>query len=84
MKYFFLYCLNTAVTKLNISNISTVNAIQKKIVYLHEMGEQINSSLLIKTLLQQVFSYFGLHLPTVQLFISARYPNFKGIKSAIA
>ena len=45
-------------------------AIQKKFVYLHEMGEQIKRSLLIKTLLQQVYSYFSFHLPTVQLFIS--------------
>ena len=32
-------------------NIGTVNAIQKKLVYLHEMGEQIKISLLIKTVL---------------------------------
>ena len=52
MKYFFWYCLNATVCKFNNSNIGTVNAIQKKFVYLHEMGEQIKSSLLIKTLLQ--------------------------------
>ena len=40
------------VSKFNNSNIGTVNAIQKKCVYLHEMGEQIKSSLLIKILLQ--------------------------------
>ena len=45
--------LNTTVLdKFNHSNIGTVNAIQKKFVYLHEMGEQIKNSLFIKTLLQ--------------------------------
>ena len=55
MKYFFWYCLNAIVHKSSNSNIDTLNAIQKKPVYLHEMGEQIKSSLLvllIKTLLQ--------------------------------
>ena len=36
------------------------------------MGEQIKSSLLIKTLLQEVYSYFSFHLPTFQLFISTK------------
>ena len=44
-------------TRFNNSNIGTVNAIKKEIVYLEEMGEQIKSSLLIKTLLQKVYSY---------------------------
>ena len=52
MKYFFWCCLNTTVRKFNNSNIDAVNAIQKKFVYLHEMGEQIKSSPVIKTLLQ--------------------------------
>ena len=52
MKYFFWYCLNRTARKFNNSSIGTVNVIQKKFVYLHEMGEQIKSSLLIKTLLQ--------------------------------
>ena len=39
MKYFFWCCLNAA---FNNSNIVTVNAIQKKFVYLYEMGEQIH------------------------------------------
>ena len=36
------------------------------------MGEQIKSSLLIKTLLQEVYSYFSFHLSTFQLFISTK------------
>ena len=52
MKYFFWYSLNTIVRKFNNSRIGTVNAVQKKFVYLHEMGEQIKRSLKIKTLLQ--------------------------------
>ena len=52
MEYFFWYCLTTAVHNINNSNISKVNAAQKKFVYQHEMGEQIKSSLLVKTLLQ--------------------------------
>ena len=51
MKIFMWYCLNTTVRKLNNSNIGTVNAVQRKIFYLHEMGEQTKSSLLIKMLL---------------------------------
>ena len=39
MKYYFWYCLNATADKFNNSNIGTVNAIQKKFVYLHEMGE---------------------------------------------
>ena len=39
-------------TQIQNSNIDAVNAIQKKFVYLQEMGEQIKSSLMIKTLLQ--------------------------------
>ena len=45
-------CLNTTVRKFNNSNIGTINAIQKKFAHLHEMGEQITCSFLIKTLLQ--------------------------------
>ena len=67
MKYFFWYYLNTTVRKFNIC---AVHAIQKKFVYLHQMGEQIKSSLLIKMLLQQVYSYFSFHFPTIQIFIS--------------
>ena len=52
MKYFSWYCLYTTARKVNNSNIGAINAIQKKFVYLHEMGEQIKSSLIIKTLLQ--------------------------------
>ena len=36
MKYFFWYGLNTIVHKFNNSNIGTVNAVQKKFVYLHQ------------------------------------------------
>ena len=50
MKYFFWCCLNQTVRKFNNSNIGTVNAMQKKFVYLHEMGKQIKSPLLIKML----------------------------------
>ena len=56
--------------KFNNSNIGTANAIQNKFVYLQEMGQQIKSSLLIKTRLQKVCSYFSFHLTTIQLFIS--------------
>ena len=52
MKYFFLYSLNTTVRKFNNSNIGTVNTVQKKVLYLQEMGEEIEISLLIKALLQ--------------------------------
>ena len=52
MKYFFCYCLTKTIRKFNYSNIGIVNTIQKKIVYQHEMGAQIKSTLLIKTLLQ--------------------------------
>ena len=38
---FFWYCLNTTVCEFNNFNIATVNAIQKKFVQLHEIGEQI-------------------------------------------
>ena len=43
MNYFCWYCLNTTVRKFN--NIGTINAIQKKFVYLHEMGEKVKSPL---------------------------------------
>ena len=52
MKCFSDAALNTAVRKFNKSNIGTVNAIQKKFFYLQEMGDNIKSSLLIKTLFQ--------------------------------
>ena len=45
---FFLVLSKTTVCKFNNSNICSVNAIQKKFVCLHEMGEQIKSSPLIK------------------------------------
>ena len=48
---FFSYRLNTTVCQFNNFNIGTVNVIQKKFVMLHEMDEQIKSSLLL-TLLQ--------------------------------
>ena len=51
MKIFFWYCLNIAVGKFRDSSSGTVNAIQKKFAYLNQMGKQIKSSLLIKTLL---------------------------------
>ena len=38
---FFWYYLNTTVRKFNNSNIGIVNAIQKKFIYLREMGVQI-------------------------------------------
>ena len=40
------YCLTTTVRKFNDFNIGIVDAIQKKFVYLHEMGERIKSLLL--------------------------------------
>ena len=51
MQYIFWYCLNATVRKFSSFNIDEVNAIHKKFVKLHEMGEQIKSSLLL-TLLQ--------------------------------
>ena len=42
MNYFSWYCLNTTVRKFNISSIGSINAIQKKFVYLHKMGEKIH------------------------------------------
>ena len=42
----------TTVSKLKKSNIGTLNAVQMKFVYLYEIGKQMKSSLLIKTLLQ--------------------------------
>ena len=60
MKYVFWYGLNATVRKFNNSNIGAVNAIQKKLVYLHAMVEQIKSSFVIKTLLflpQLPFAY---------------------------
>ena len=56
-----------------------MNAIHKKFVYLHEQGEQIKSSLSIKTLLQEVYSYFSFHLPAIQLFISAWEKSYEDI-----
>ena len=50
IKYFFLILPKYNSTKFNNSNNGTVNAIQKKLAFLHEMGKQIKSSLLIKTL----------------------------------
>ena len=47
-----LYLKSVKIRKFTNSNIGAVNAVQKKFVYLHEMGEQIKSLLLIKTLLQ--------------------------------
>ena len=41
------------------------------------MGEQIKSSLLIKTLFQKVYSYFNFHLPTVQRFISTPEESYE-------
>ena len=52
MKYFFLILAKYNSSQISNSNIDTVNGIQKKIVYLHETGEQIKNSLLIKKLLQ--------------------------------
>ena len=39
IQYFFWYYLNTTVSKFNNFNIGTVNAIQKKFICLHQMGE---------------------------------------------
>ena len=50
------YCLNTTVYKINNFRIGKGNAIQKKFIYLHQIDEQIKSSLLL-TLLQYVYSY---------------------------
>ena len=47
MQYFLWYCLNATLCEFNNFNIGTVNAIQKKLVLLHEMDEQINTSLLM-------------------------------------
>ena len=76
---FFLYCLDTKVRKFNNSNIGTVNTVQKKFVYLRKIGRQIKSSLSIKTLLWEVYSYFSFHLPTIQLFISIWEKIHEGI-----
>ena len=38
-QYFFWYYLNTTVCKFNNFNTGTVNAIQKKFIQLHQMGE---------------------------------------------
>ena len=43
MKHFFGYCQNTTVRKFSNADVGTVNAIQKKFVFLQEMGEQIKS-----------------------------------------
>ena len=68
MKYFFWYCLNTTVRKFNNTNIGAVNVIQKKFVYLHEIGEQIKRS-----------PYFSFYLPTIQLIISTRGKSYEDI-----
>ena len=47
MKYFFWYRLKQ---KNPNFNINTVNAIQTKFVYLHEMGKQMKSSILLTVL----------------------------------
>ena len=47
MQYFLWYCLNATLYEFNNFNIGTVNAIQKKLLLLHEMDEQINTSLLM-------------------------------------
>ena len=51
MEYFFEYCQNITVRKFNNSKIGTVNAIQKKFVYLPEMGEQIKSAVAVNLFL---------------------------------
>ena len=63
-KYFFWYCINTTECWFNKFIINTVNAIRKKFVWLHKMGKQIKSSLLL-TLLQEVYSYFSFPFPAV-------------------
>ena len=50
LQYFFEYCLNPTVCKFSNFYIDTVNAVQKKFVKLHEMGEQIKSLLLLRLL----------------------------------
>ena len=50
MQYFFGYFLNTIVCEFSKFNIGTVNAIQKKFVLMHKMGEQIKSSILLPLL----------------------------------
>ena len=45
-QYFFWYCLNKTVCEFIKFNIGTINAIQKKFVKMHEIGEQIKSSFL--------------------------------------
>ena len=50
MQYFFEYCVNTTVCEFNNFNIGTVNAIQKKFVWLDKMYKQIKSSLLLTVL----------------------------------
>ena len=47
MKYFFWYRLKQ---KNPNFNIDTVNAVQTKFVYLHEMSKQIKSSILLTVL----------------------------------
>ena len=51
MQYFLEHCLNTRVCEFDNFNIGPINAIQKKFVQLHEMGELI-LSLLLFTFLQ--------------------------------
>ena len=51
----------------------------KENLSLHTIGEQIKSSLLIKLLLQLVYSYFSFHLLTLQIFISAWEKSHEGI-----
>ena len=69
MKYFVWYCLNTIVRKFNNSNIGRVNAVQNKFFYLHKMGQQIKSSLLL-TLFQQFYSHFNFNFLTIKLSVS--------------
>ena len=76
---FVLVLLNRTVRKSKNSNIDTVNTIQKKFVNLHEMGEEIKSSFLIKMLLRQVCSYFSFHLPAVQIFISTWEKSYEDV-----
>ena len=66
MQYFLILSKTTA-CKFNNVSIGRVNAIQKNFIKLHEMFEQIKSSLLLK-LLQLVFSYFSFHFPSNPVF----------------
>ena len=74
-EFFSWYWLNTHI--FSNSNIGTVNAIQKKFVYLYKMGEQIKSSPLIKIYCSKLILQF--HLPTIQLFISTWRKSYEDI-----